>query len=46
MPAYAFEALTAAGQTEKGLLEAETARAARSLLRSRGLVPLTVEAAS
>lgn len=46
MPAYAFEALSAAGQTEKGLLEAETARAARSLLRSRGLVPLTVEAAS
>ena len=46
MPAYAFEALTATGQTEKGLLEAETARAARSLLRSRGLVPLTVEAAS
>ena len=46
MPAYAFEALTAAGQTEKGLLEGETARAARSLLRSRGLVPLTVEAAS
>ena len=46
MPAYAFEALTAAGQTEKGLLEADTARAARSLLRSRGLVPLTVDAAS
>ena len=46
MPAYAFEALTATGQTEKGLLEADTARAARSLLRSRGLVPLTVEAAS
>ncbi len=46
MPAYAFEALTAAGQTEKGLLEADTARAARSLLRSRGLVPLVVEPAS
>ena len=46
MPAYAFEALTSSGQTEKGLLEADTARAARSLLRSRGLVPLTVEAAS
>jgi general secretion pathway protein F len=46
MPAYAFEALTAAGQTEKGLLEADTARAARSLLRSRGLVPLSVEPAS
>ncbi|MBY0463667.1 MAG: type II secretion system inner membrane protein GspF [Burkholderiales bacterium] len=46
MPAYAFEALTAAGQTEKGLLDADTARAARSLLRSRGLVPLLVEPAS
>ncbi len=46
MPAYAFEALTATGQTEKGLLEADTARTARSLLRSRGLVPLVVEPAS
>ena len=45
MPAYTFEALTASGQTEKGLLEADTARAARSLLRSRGLVPLVVEPA-
>ena len=46
MPAYAFEALTPSGQTEKGLLEADTARAARGLLRSRGLVPLVVEAAA
>ncbi len=46
MPAYAFEALTPAGQTEKGLLEADTARAARGLLRSRGLVPLVVEPAN
>jgi len=46
MPAYTFEALTASGQTEKGLLEADTARAARSLLRSRGLVPLVVAPAS
>jgi general secretion pathway protein F len=46
MPAYAFEALTQTGDTEKGLLEADTARAARSLLRSRGLVPLVVEPAS
>lgn len=46
MPAYAFEALTATGQTEKGLLEADTARAARGLLRSRGLVPLVVEPAA
>ena len=46
MPAYSFEALTADGQTEKGLLEADTARAARSLLRTRGLVPLVVEPTS
>lgn len=46
MPAYTFEALGANGQTETGLLEADTARAARSLLRSRGLVPLRVEPAS
>jgi general secretion pathway protein F len=46
MPAYAFEALTDNGSTEKGLLEADTARAARSMLRSRGLVPLTVEPAT
>jgi general secretion pathway protein F len=46
VPAYAFEALTATGQTEKGLLEADTARAARGLLRSRGLVPLVVEPAA
>jgi general secretion pathway protein F len=46
MPAYAFEALTPSGQTEKGLLEADTARAARGLLRSRGLVPLVVEPAT
>ncbi len=46
MPAYTFEALTPSGQTEKGLLEADTARAARGLLRSRGLVPLVVEPAA
>lgn len=46
MPAYSFEALTTTGQTEKGLLEADTARAARGLLRSRGLVPLVVEPAA
>ena len=46
VPAYAFEALTPSGQTEKGLLEADTARAARGLLRSRGLVPLAVEPAA
>ncbi|MCW5321699.1 type II secretion system protein GspF [Verminephrobacter aporrectodeae subsp. tuberculatae] len=43
MPAFSFEALDAQGQTRKGLMEADTARAARSLLRAQALVPLQVE---
>ena len=43
MPAFSFEALDAQGQTRKGLLEADTAKAARSLLRAQALVPLAVE---
>lgn len=43
MPAYSFEALDAQGQTRKGVIEADTARAARSLLRAQSLVPLAVE---
>jgi general secretion pathway protein F len=42
MPAYSFEALDAQGQTRRGVLEAETARAARSQLRAQALVPLDV----
>ena len=42
MPAYAFEALDAQGQTRKGVLQADTERTARSQLRAQGLVPLTV----
>ena len=42
MPAYRFEALDADGKTATGLLEADNARAARSQLRSRRLVPLAV----
>jgi general secretion pathway protein F len=42
MPAYAFEALDAEGATQKGVIEADTARAARGLLRGRALVPLEV----
>jgi general secretion pathway protein F len=45
MPAYSFEALDAQGATQKGLLDADTAKAARALLRGRGLVPLAVEPA-
>ncbi len=43
MPAYQFEALDALGATRKGVLEADTAKAARSMLRTQSLVPLTVE---
>lgn len=46
MPAYAFEALDEKGATQKGLIEADTARAARGVLRSRHLVPLSVEPAA
>ncbi len=42
MPAFSFEALDPDGRTAKGVLEADTARAARSLLRTRGMVPLEV----
>jgi general secretion pathway protein F len=42
MPAYAFEALDPEGATQKGVIEADTAKAARGLLRTRALVPLEV----
>lgn len=43
MPAYTFEALDAQGSTRKGVMEGDTARAVRSMLRTQALVPLTVE---
>jgi general secretion pathway protein F len=43
MPAYSFEALDAEGRSRKGVLEAETARSARTTLRGQGLVPLQVD---
>jgi len=42
MPAYAFEALDPQGATQKGVIEADTAKAARGVLRARALVPLEV----
>jgi general secretion pathway protein F len=42
MPAYAFEAIDAQGQSRKGVLEADTAKAARGILRAQALVPLAV----
>ena len=43
MPVYSFEALTADGQTRKGVIDADSARAARGMLRSQAMVPLRVE---
>ena len=42
MPAYRFEAIDADGLTEKGLIDADSPRHARALLRERGLAPLDV----
>ena len=46
MPAFAFEALDAQGQTRTGMLEADNAKAARSQLRAQALVPLAVSPAA
>ena len=43
MPAYSFEALTAEGQIRKGVMQADSARAARGLLRAQALVPVLVD---
>ena len=42
MASFRFEAADSAGRIEKGLLEADSAAAARAALRARGLVPLDV----
>ena len=43
MPAYSFEALYPQGQTRRGVLEADTARHARSQLRAQDWVPLKID---
>jgi general secretion pathway protein F len=43
LPAYSFEALDAQGETRKGVMEADTAKAVRTLLRTQQLVPLQVQ---
>lgn len=43
MPAFEFQALDAAGHGQRGVLQADTPRAARAQLRERGLHPLQVE---
>jgi len=42
VPAFSFEALQPDGKTRKGVIEADTARMARSQLRGQDLVPLVV----
>lgn len=46
MPAYEYEALDASGKTVKGLLDADSSKAARAALRARKLAPISVEVAS
>lgn len=42
MPTYHYEAADAAGRIEKGLIDADSERNARQLLRARGLLPLAL----
>ncbi|MDB5964357.1 MAG: type secretion system protein GspF [Polaromonas sp.] len=43
MPAFSFEALETTGRIAKGVVDADTARTARGMLRARGLIPLDVQ---
>jgi general secretion pathway protein F len=46
MPVYSFEAISSTGDTRKGVIDADSAKAARAQLRSQALVPLKVEPVS
>lgn len=43
MAAFRYEALTDAGKSERGVIEADSARQARALVRARGLAPVSVD---
>ena len=43
MPAFRYEAIDAVGNTKKGVVNADSARAARADLRARDLAPIAVE---
>ncbi|MCC2595593.1 type II secretion system inner membrane protein GspF [Pusillimonas sp. MFBS29] len=43
MPTYQYEASNAAGHVERGLVDADTERNARQILRTRGLLPLSLK---
>ncbi|MEG2901963.1 MAG: type II secretion system protein GspF, partial [Massilia sp.] len=44
MPAFRYEAVDNGGATRKGVVNADSPRAARADLRAQGLTPLSVEA--
>jgi general secretion pathway protein F len=44
MTSFRFESADAAGRIDKGIIEADSARAARASLRTRGQIPLSVDA--
>jgi general secretion pathway protein F len=43
MPAFTYQAMNAQGKNLQGVLEGDSARAVRSMLRAQGLIPLQVE---
>lgn len=43
MPAFSYEALDAQGRKQQGVLEADTERQIRQMLREKGMFPVTVE---
>jgi len=43
VPAFRYEALLASGQSKNGVINADSARAARAELRGQGLTPITVD---
>ena len=46
MAAFEYQAVDAGGKTQKGLIEADTARQARQQLRSMNLMPLEISEVS
>ncbi len=45
MPVFRFEAMDQAGRSESGIVEADSLRQARTLLRARGLIPFSMTTA-
>lgn len=42
MPSYQYDAIDAAGRSDRGMIDADSERSARHALRARGLLPLAV----